>query len=99
MAENQEAILLKIKEQGELVRKLKAAKESSEKVRCTINVLSICSYHIYKIVLILHHTLKLMRIRLYCRLTRTMCNTIYQKLINILVNTVTFVGLIPVIVI
>lgn len=32
MAETQETILLKIKEQGDLVRKLKAAKESSEKV-------------------------------------------------------------------
>lgn len=32
MADNQEAIILKIKEQGELVRKLKARKESSEKV-------------------------------------------------------------------
>lgn len=33
MAETQEAILLKIKEQGDLVRKLKAAKESSEKIQ------------------------------------------------------------------
>lgn len=32
MADNQETILLKIKEQGDLVRKLKAAKESNEKV-------------------------------------------------------------------
>ncbi|XP_075972089.1 histidine--tRNA ligase isoform X1 [Anticarsia gemmatalis] len=31
MADNQEALLLKIKEQGDLVRKLKAAKESSDK--------------------------------------------------------------------
>uniref|UniRef100_A0A2A4JWG9 histidine--tRNA ligase n=1 Tax=Heliothis virescens TaxID=7102 RepID=A0A2A4JWG9_HELVI len=33
MADNQETILLKIKEQGDLVRKLKAAKESSEKIQ------------------------------------------------------------------
>lgn len=33
MAENQEVILQKIQAQGDLVRKLKAAKESSEKVR------------------------------------------------------------------
>uniref|UniRef100_A0A2A4JW78 histidine--tRNA ligase n=1 Tax=Heliothis virescens TaxID=7102 RepID=A0A2A4JW78_HELVI len=33
MADNQETILLKIKEQGDLVRKLKAAKESSEKAK------------------------------------------------------------------
>lgn len=33
MADTQESLLLKIKEQGDLVRKLKAAKESSEKVR------------------------------------------------------------------
>lgn len=33
MAENQEVLLQKIKEQGDLVRKLKAAKESKEKVR------------------------------------------------------------------
>lgn len=32
MADSQENLLLKIKEQGELVRKLKAAKESNEKV-------------------------------------------------------------------
>lgn len=32
MADSQDTILQKIKEQGDLVRKLKAAKESSEKV-------------------------------------------------------------------
>ncbi|CAB3228513.1 unnamed protein product [Arctia plantaginis] len=33
MADNQETLLLKIKEQGDLVRKLKAAKESGEKIQ------------------------------------------------------------------
>lgn len=32
MADNQEVLLIKIKEQGDIVRKLKAAKESSDKV-------------------------------------------------------------------
>lgn len=32
MADSQESILVKIKEQGDLVRKLKAMKESNEKV-------------------------------------------------------------------
>lgn len=33
MADNQASLLVKIQEQGDLVRKLKAAKESKEKVR------------------------------------------------------------------
>lgn len=32
MADTQDTLLLKIKEQGDLVRKLKASKEASEKV-------------------------------------------------------------------
>lgn len=36
MADSQDTILQKIKEQGDLVRKLKAAKESSEKVSVVI---------------------------------------------------------------
>lgn len=39
MADNQETLLLKIKEQGDLVRKLKAAKESGEKVSFIFNLL------------------------------------------------------------
>lgn len=35
MSDNREELLQKIKDQGELVRKLKAAKESQEKVNCT----------------------------------------------------------------
>lgn len=37
MAETQEVLLQKIKEQGDIVRKLKAAKESSEKVNLLTN--------------------------------------------------------------
>lgn len=35
MADSQEDLLLKIQEQGDLVRKLKAAKDSNERVRAT----------------------------------------------------------------
>lgn len=49
MADSQGDLLLKIQEQGDLVRKLKAAKESNERVRATLR-----SQSLHVLIVMLH---------------------------------------------
>lgn len=99
MADTQELLVQQIKEQGELVRKLKAAKESSEKVILKVLICYLVhSYEVKTITCNIASCLRLfnMSFHLFCRTVcprRAESSMISLKLTRIFHDTVTYAAL------